>query len=107
MNTWLGNMITAIKNVFSHEVGPWVLNLLSQVQLDLVAALKPLALEAVSELPAEVAQYTSGDTNGALKAFNATVAGTLQKAEAAGLQVGIHDLTTAASAALAAQPASP
>lgn len=101
--TWLGNMWTGIKNVFEHEVFPWFENLISLIALDNLAKLKPIAETAIAEVAAE-APLVLTNHNDFLKAFNATVAKTVQGAEAAALDVTTHDILTASQAALAAHP---
>ena len=97
--TWLGAFINAIENVFSHEIWPWFQTLLHSLQLDAIAKLKPLAIEAAEEVLAELPEAFS-DPQQFIRDFNATVAKTWQKAEAAALNVAQTDIIAAAHAAV-------
>ena len=100
MTTWLNRMFTSIQSVLSHEVWPFVEGLFSTIALDTIQALAPIAEKAVADIGAELPLLLTQGTEGFLKAFNATVATTVQGAEAAGIQAASSDLITAAHAAL-------
>jgi len=98
--TWLGALFSGIQNVLTHEIWPWVENLFKAIALDNIKVLAPLAEEALTEIEGELPVLLAQGSEGFLKVFNATVSGTLQKAEAAALQVTTTDVITAAHAAV-------
>lgn len=97
--TWLGGLVNAIENVFAHEVWPWFQALFHSLQLDAISQLKPLAIEAAEEVLAELPEAFS-DPEKFIHDFNATVAKTWQKAEAAALKVAQTDILAAVHAAV-------
>ena len=103
--TWLGGMFSSIANVFGHEVFPFVKNLFETIALDNVAVLVPLAEKALEDFiataEADLPAILKGDTSAFLKAVNATIAGTMQSAEAAVVTTTATDIITASHAAVA------
>ena len=103
--TWLGGMFSSITNVFEHEVFPFVENLFKTIALDNVAVLVPMAEKALEDFiataEANLPAILKGDTSAFLKAVNATVAGTMQSAEAAVITTTATDIITASHAAVA------
>jgi hypothetical protein len=99
--TWFGRFIGGIEGFFTHDAFPFLKTLFYGTLMDEIHALAPLAEGAVAALEAELPLLLTQGSEGFLKAFNATVAGTTQAAEAAGLNVATHSVITASQAALA------
>lgn len=100
METFLQRMFASVKNVLSHDVWPFVEGLFQKIALDNLHALAPLAEAALIEAEHDLPVLFSQGVEGFLKVFNSTVAGLLQKAQAAALQVTTTDIITAAHAAV-------
>lgn len=100
LTTGAAALFSSIVDVVEHEAWPFIETLFKTIALDNIKALAPLALAALSEVEGELPVLFSQGAEGFLKVFNATVAGTLQKAEAASLNVTETDVITAAHAAV-------
>lgn len=96
--TWLEGLGDGIKNFWSHDMAPFLLRLWGFIQMDVLKQLVPIAEAEAAKLDAAL---FSGGTEGFLKAFNATIPGVLQQAEAAGIGATIHDVITATQGVLA------
>jgi hypothetical protein len=97
--TWFGRFIYGIQNFVEHDAFPFLENLFKTTLMDEVAALAPIATQALASIEGALPMLATG-TEGFMKVFNQTVATTVQNAEAAGLSVGTHSIITAAQAAL-------
>ena len=108
--TWFGRAIawlkgevstgwSAISDFMSHDALPFLETFLKQTALDEIAALEPLAKAAAAEIVTEIPLLfsTPGKFMGSLTAIADS---TLQRAEAAGLQVAESSVVTASQAAL-------
>lgn len=118
--TWIARFFAGVKakidqvgaevaDFFQHKAFPFLQTFLEQTVMDEIHALAPLATEAAKEVVADVGLLFS-EPGKFMGAVTAIADATLQKAEAAGLQVAESSVQTAAQAALhnliAAQPKS-
>jgi hypothetical protein len=108
--TWFGRAIAWLKgevtgglatltDFLKHEAFPFIENFLKQTALDEIHALTPLAMEAAKEVVTDINKLF--ENPGQFMAdVSAIGRSTLQKAEAAGLQVAETSVVTASQAAL-------
>lgn len=99
-STWLGSMFAGIANVVTHEVWPWVETLFSTIALDTVAALKPLAEQALTEIEGDIPALLANPAS-FLQVFNDVVAKLITAAEAAAIPAAMHDIIATVQALLA------